>query len=270
MIIRSDWLFICLPVHIFLYFYILEKEFLSSEFFSLLSNTLDNSVLELLFGVAFVFTVETGFIPTSLTEHFDSVDSNIKLANLIKDNLPIKSFWHQEYNIFTTQLVMSNELCHMTGIPLNNSSLIITLSHSNTSKCIIIDDSIFNKQLLNFYIQYKNEVSVPIKRAVLEISNYTGQIPSLCGIPEELILLIMGKLDATNLVMLMRTCKQMKYLAANQNLWKKLVQEELNNVHNHFCEQKSCEGQFKDWRKCFIELRNKRFGRKKTPIIRQF
>lgn len=246
---------------------ILEKEFLSSEYFSLLSNALHNSELELLFSVAFIFTVETGFIPTSLTEHFDSIDSNIKLAKMMKDNLPINSFWHQDNNIFTTQLVMSNELCYMTGIPLNNSSLIITLSHSNISKCIIIDGSIFKKQLLNFYIKYKNEVSIPIKCAMLEISNYTGQIPSLCGIPKELILLIMEKLDATNLVILMRTCTQMSYLAVDQNLWKKIVHRELNHKYHH---SKSCEVQITDWRKYFIELRNERFGRKKTTIIREF
>lgn len=245
---------------------ILEKEFLSSEYFSLLSNALHNSELELLFSVAFIFTVETGFIPTSLTEHFDSVDSNIKLAKMMNEK-PINSFWHQDHNIFTTQLVMSNELCHMTGIPLNKSSLIITLNHSNISKCIIIDHSILKKQLLHFYIKYKNEVSIPIKSTMLEISDYTGQIPSLCGIPEELILLIMKNLDATNLVMLMRTCTQMSNLAVDQNLWKNIVHRELNHIYYR---SKPCEVQITDWRKYFIELRNERFGRKKTTIIREF
>lgn len=249
-------------------FYVLEEKFLSSEFFSLLSDALNNSELELLFGVAFVFTVETGFIPSSLAKHFDSTDSNIRLAKMLKNSLPINSFWHQDNKIFTTELVMSNELCHMVGIPLNGNSLIITLSYLNISKCTVIDCNILNKPLLHFYIKYKNEISVPIKCAILEITRFIGQNPSLCGIPEELVLYIMRKLDATSLIALMKTCTQIKSLAVDQNLWRKLVKEEFN-LHIEY-NQKLVDVPIIDWRKYFIDLKKERLGRKKTIIIREY
>ncbi|XP_060852725.1 uncharacterized protein LOC132930718 isoform X2 [Rhopalosiphum padi] len=62
-----------------------------SEFSSLLSNALTSLGHERLFNIAFVFTVETGFIPTSLAEKFNSTNSNIKLARMIKSQ-PLNSF----------------------------------------------------------------------------------------------------------------------------------------------------------------------------------
>jgi hypothetical protein len=236
------------------------------DFSSLLSNTLISSGLEKLFGIAFVFTVETGFIPISLTKHFDSINSNIQLAKMI-NSLPLNSFWNQNNNIFTSQLVMSNQLCHLTGVP-NGDSLIITLSHSNVSKCFLLENNNCNSEISifsNLSIQFKNVVSFPIKCAILE--NTVGQYPCLYGIPEELIIIIITKLDPSDLYVLMRCCKKMYNLVVNNNsLWKKLVNEELKKVTN--IQRNQIEHTITDWRNYYFELKRERSGRKKITIIR--
>jgi len=241
------------------------EDFLSSdcEFTSLMSNALTNPGFEQLFGVAFVLTVETGFIPISLTEYFDTINSNIELAKMIQ-NSPLNTFWYQNDNIFTAQLSMFNRLCYLTGVP-NSDSLIVTLSYSDISRCILIEHNILNKKLIHLSIKYKNLVCVPVKCAVLEISMYAGQYPYLCGISEELILYIMAKLDVSDLYALMRSNRKMNYLAvSNQSLWKKFMTKEFKNVEFN---QKTQP--ITDWRKHYYELRREKFGRKRTIIIRE-
>lgn len=243
----------------------LGEDFLLSdcEFTSLMSNALTNSGLEQLFSIAFVLTVETGFIPSSLTEHFDTINSNIELAKMIR-NLPLNKFWYQKNNIITAQLLMFNRLCHLTGVP-NAGSLIVTLSYSNVSRCFLIEHNILSKQLKHLFIKYKNLVCVPIKCAVLEISMYVGQYPCLNGISEELILYIMMKLDVSDLFALMRSNKKMYYLAvSNQVLWKKLITKEFEIVEFNQRTQP-----ITDWRTYYYELRMKKFGRNRTIIIRE-
>jgi len=228
-----------------------------------MSNALSNSGFEQLFGIAFVFTVETGFIPISLAKHFDTINSNIELAKTIW-NSSLNSFWSQNNNIFTTQLAMCNQLCHLTGVP-NGDSLIVTLSYSNMSRCTIIDFSILNKKLTYSSINYKNAVCLPIKCAILETSMPVSQYPCLCGISEELILYIMMKLDTPDLYALMRSNSKMNYLAiSNQTLWKKLVTKEFDN--EEFCQRHQS---IIDWRSHYYELRRKKFGRNRTVIIRE-
>lgn len=249
------------------FFFSLDNNSLASEFSSLLSNTLTTSGLERLFGIAFVFTVETGFIPISLTKHFDSINSNIKLAKMIR-SLPLNSFWNQNNNIFIAQLVMSNQLCHLTGVP-NGDSLIITLSYSNLSKCSVFDNNNCNSEISifsNLSIQFKNIVSFPMKCAVLDTT--VGQYPCLCGIPEELIIIIMTKLDSSDLYALMRCCKKMYNLVVNNNsLWKKLVNEELKKVTN--IQRNQIEHTITDWRNYYFELKREKSGRRRISIIRE-
>lgn len=210
-----------------------------------------------------MFTVETGFIPTSLAEYFDSVNSNVELAKMI-NRQPLNSFWRQNNNIFYAQLVMSNHLCNMTGIPVDDS-LIITLSYSNVSKCTILNTtaSDFNPRNV-FYslLRFKNVVSVPVKCAVLDIA--IGQYPNLCGIPEELILHIMTKLESHNLYALMRSCKKMNYIAINnQLLWKKIVTREFKTNSSTQLEEP-----ITDWRNYYYQLKKEKYPRKRTTIIR--
>lgn len=242
----------------------------SSEFSLLLSKTLNGSGPEQLFNIAFVFTLETGFIPISLTNHFESVNSNIKLAKMV-NNLPLNSFWHQHNNIFTAQLVMSNQLCHLTGVPLpyndpfHNVSLIVTLSHSNISKCTILE--VNNTDLSNktvdftqLSLKYKNLVSHPIKCSVLNIT--IGQYPSLCGIPEELTLCIMKKLNASDLYALMRCCKKLNYLANNnQFFWKHFVAKEFT--------LNTAQITVTDWRDYYYSLKMANSSRRKAIIVRK-
>lgn len=246
-----------------------EEHLLSFDFSILLSNTLTSSGLERLFGLAFVFTVETGFIPTSLAEHFDSINSNIELAKMI-NNYQLNSFWHQNNDIFNTELIMSNQNCYLTGVP-NGASLIITLSFSNVSKCTIlqINNDTLNKKPVDFShlsLKYKNLVSVPIKCAVLSMT--IGQYPSLCGIPEELIMYIMAKLNSSDLYALIRCCKKINNLASNnQILWKNLVAEELKKLSPS--QRNQLEQQNTDWRTYYFELRRKISGRKRITLIRE-
>jgi len=231
-----------------------------------MSNTLNNSGLERLFGIAFELTVETGYIPISLAERFNTINSNIELAKMIQ-NVSLNIFWHQNNNIFTSQLVMSNQLCHLTGVPINVNSLIVTLSHSNLSKCIIFDHNMLNKKCTNLSIKYKNVVCLPIKCAILEIT-MNGQYPCLCGISTELILYIMEKLDTSDLYALMRSNRKMNYLAINnQILWKKLVIKEFKNVELN--QRNQSIQPITDWRKYYYELRREKFGRKRTIMIRE-
>lgn len=233
-----------------------------------MSNALTSSGQERLFGIAFVFTVETGFVPISLAEHYDSIHSNIELAKIINSR-PINSFWHQKHNIFSSQLIMSNQLCHLTGFPHGNSS-IITLSHSNLSKCILLEteNCLFNKKSIDFsrlFLNFKNVVSVPIKCAILEIT--VGQYPGLCGIPEEIILCILKKLDSSGLYALMRCNRQLKNIIIdNQILWKLLVSEEFRkNDGNNQTEQPIV-----DWRNYYYELKRTKSGRKRVSRILEF
>lgn len=244
-------------------------DFLSPEFSSLMSNTLTSSGLERLFGIAFVFTVETGFIPISLAEHYDSIHSNSELAKIINSR-PLNSFWHQNKYIFTSQLVMSNQLCDLTGFPHGNS-IIITLSHSNVSKCILLEmqDSLFNLlngksiNLSHLFYNFKNEVSVPIKCCVLEIT--IGQYPNLCGIPEEIILYILKKLDSPDLYALMRCNKKLKnFIVDNQILWKLLVIKELKKSDG----TNQMEPPITDWRNYYYELKRTKSGRRRIIIER--
>lgn len=242
----------------------------------LLSKTLNNSGPELLFSIAFVFTVETGFIPISLASHFKSVNSNIELANMI-NGLPLDSFWHQNSNIFHAGLLISNQLCYLTGVPLpNGDSLITTLSHSNTSKCILLkaDDIDLNKTSVCFSqlsLKYKNLVSVPIKCSVLEIT--TGHYPGLCGIPAELILYIMKKLKAPDVYTLMRCCKKMNYFAKNnQSLWKKFVIEEFPEQYHNSKFTYMIMGSLlpiNDWRKLYYSLKKDKHDKNRIQIIRE-
>lgn len=250
-------------------FFFSEEDSLSFGFSSLLSNALSSSEFERLFSIAFVFTVETGFIPTSLVEHFDSVNSNIELAKMI-NALPLNSFWHQNNNIFNAQLVMSNQLCNLTGIPCCDS-LIVTLCYSNISKCTILEDNlnVSNNKSVNLShlsVKYKNSVSVPIKCSVLAIT--IGHYPGLCGIPEELVLYVMTKLDPSDLYLLMRCCKKMNHLATNnQFLWKQLVTHELKKETAN--QMSSIEQPIIDWRNYYFELRRKKSGRRKIMIVRE-
>ncbi|VVC24937.1 F-box domain [Cinara cedri] len=247
---------------------ILEEDYVSSEFALLLSNSFTISGLEQLFSIAFVFTVETGFIPTSLAENFDSINSNIQLAKMINNSPSLNSFWHQNNNIFTSQLVMSNQLCHLIGVP-NGDSLIITLCYSNISKCILFEnDPYFNKNSVNFSgmsLKYKNVVSVPVKCAILDI--VIGLYPNLCGLPEELILHIMLKLETTNLYALMRCCKKLYLLAINnQFLWKNIVIKKCCPL----TVAKFIEGNEPvNWRENYLELKKHAYLVKRTPIHRE-
>ncbi|XP_026805842.1 uncharacterized protein LOC113548933 [Rhopalosiphum maidis] len=204
-----------------------------SEFSSLLSNALTSLGHERLFNIAFVFTVETGFIPTSLAEKFNSTNSNIKLARMIKSQ-PLNSFWYKNNDNFYAELKMSNQLCFLIGVSIGDS-LIITLSHSNLSKCINFEtDKIIPSEnmenLFDLSIKYKNLVSVPIKCAVLEIT--VGQYPSLCGLPEELVTYILKTgLKPIEFYSLMRSCKKMYHLVTNNRLlWKKFAIQELSVI----------------------------------------
>lgn len=256
----------CLLVILFLFFPFSDNSSLTSEFSSLLSNTLTSSGFERSFGIAFVFTVETGFIPMSLAEHFDSTNSNIELAKMI-NCLPLNSFWHQNNNIFDAQLLMSNQLCHLIGVP-NGDSLIITLSHSNLSKCTIFDNSICNSKTLSFShlsIEFKNTVSFPIKCAILYTS--IGQYPSLYGIPEELLIIIMIKLQSPDLFALMRCCKKMYNLAVNNSvIWRKLIECELMNPSeiSHLIKYAG------NLRLCFYKIKKAVCGRNTVEMIREF
>uniref|UniRef100_A0A2S2PT08 F-box domain-containing protein n=1 Tax=Schizaphis graminum TaxID=13262 RepID=A0A2S2PT08_SCHGA len=201
-----------------------------SEFSSLLSNALTSLGHERLFNIAFVFTVETGFIPTSLAEKFNTTNSNIKLARMIKSQ-PLNSFWYKNNDNFYAELEMSNKLCYLIGVSIGDS-LIITLSHSNFSKCINFEaDKIISSEnmenLSDLSIKYKNLVSVPIKCAILEIT--VGQYPSLCGLPEELISYILKTgLRPIEFYSLMRSCKKMYQAVTNNRLlWKKFALKEL-------------------------------------------
>lgn len=184
---------------------------------------------------------------------------------------PLNSFWCQNNNIFNAQLVMFNHLCNLTGIPVGGS-LIITLSYSNTSKCTILDTTASDfdkKSFLDLIIRFKNSVSVPIKCAVLDTA--TGQYPNLCGIPEELILYIMTKLESCNLYALMRSCKKMNYIAINnQLLWKKIVFQELKKLKNKSNTQieEPREEHITDWRNYFYQLKKENSPRRRTTIIR--
>ncbi|XP_003245165.1 uncharacterized protein LOC100570921 [Acyrthosiphon pisum] len=242
---------------------------LSSEFSSLLSNALTSLGYERLFNIAFVFTVETGFIPTTLAEHFDSTNSNIELAKMV-NNVPLNSFWHKNNNIFNAELVMSNQLCHLTGVP-NDDLLIITLSYSNVSKCTYfeIDRSIFSintEHVFHLSLKYKNLVSVPIKCAILEIT--VGQYPGLCGIPEELISYIITKLNNTSdLYALMRCCKKLYHsVISNQFLWKTLVVEKYKKekLSTDLIQQP-----IMDWRTVYYEVNRIKSGRRTIEIIRE-
>ncbi|CAI6364040.1 unnamed protein product [Macrosiphum euphorbiae] len=242
---------------------------LSDEFSSLLSNALTSLGHERLFNIAFVFTVETGFIPTTLAEHFDSTNSNIKLAKMV-NNMPLNSFWHKNHNIFNAELVMSNQLCHLTGVP-NHDSLIITLSFSNVSKCIYfeIDESISSintEHVFNLSLKYKDLVSVPIKCAILEIT--VGQYPGLCGIPEELITHIVTKLNnPSDLYELMRCCKKIYHsVIDNQFLWKTIVVENYSHeaVVSHLIRDPIL-----DWRLVFYEFNRLKSNRRVVDIIRE-
>lgn len=242
---------------------------LSSEFSSLLSNALTSLGHEQLFNIAFVFTVETGFIPTTLAEHFDSTYSNIELAKMV-NNVPLNSFWHKNHNIFNAELVMSNQLCHLTGVP-NNDSLIITLSYSNVSKCTYFEidssiSSINTEHVYNLSLKYKNLVSVPIKCAILEIT--VGQYPGLCGIPEELISYIITKLNNTSdLYALMRCCKKIYHsVINNQFLWKTLVVEKYKKekLSTDLIQQP-----IMDWRTVYYEVNRIKSGRRINTIIRE-
>lgn len=256
----------CLLSNLLFLLCILEETFLSSEFSLLLPNTLTSSGLKRLFGIAFVFTVETGFIPISLADRFESTNSNIKLAKIMK-NQPLNLFWHQNNKYFTAQLVMLNQLCHLTGIS-NGNMLIITLSYLNVSKCTVLEvnDEDFDSKTVNIVqlsLKYKNEVSVPVKCSILEST--IGHYPNLCGIPEELILHIMTKLNAPDLYALMKCCKKLKYLATNnQLLWKKLVAKKFGVQ----TEDITCDPRF-DWRNYYYSLQRLKCGRKTTTIIRE-
>lgn len=242
---------------------------LSSEFSSLLSNALTSLGHERLFNIAFVFTVETGFIPTTLAEHFDSTNSNIELAKMV-NSLPLNSFWDKNHNIFNAELVMSNQLCHLTGVP-NDDSLIITLSYLNVSKCTYFEidrsiSSINTEHIFNLSLKYKNLVSVPIKCAVLE--NTVGQYPGLCGIPEELFSYILKKLDNTSdFYALMRCCRKMYHsVINNQFLWKTLVLEKYKNTRLSTSE---IQQKIVDWRTVYYRLNRIKSGRKTNTIIRE-
>ncbi|XP_015379792.1 PREDICTED: uncharacterized protein LOC107173678 [Diuraphis noxia] len=240
---------------------------LSSEFSSLLSNALTSLGHERLFNIAFVFTVETGFIPTSLAEHFFSTNSNIQLAKMVNTQ-PLNSYWHKNHNIFHAELVMSNQLCHLTGVP-NNDSLIITLSYFDLSKCTCfeIDRSIssISTELFHLSLKYKNLVSVPIKCAILEIT--VGQYPGLGGIPEELISYIMTKLNTSDLYALMRCCKKIYHsVISNQFLWKTLA------IENHKKAKLSTDliqQPIMDWRIVYYEVNRIKSGRRTNTIIRE-
>lgn len=198
------------------------------------------------------------------------MNSNVELAKII-NNQPLNSFWCQYNTIFNAQLAMSNHLCNLTGIPVDDS-LIITLSYSNISKCTVLDTtaSDFNKKsFFNLLLRFKNVVSVPVKCAVLDTA--TGQYPSLCGIPEELILYIMTKLESYNLYAIMQSCKKLNYIAINnQLLWKKIVFQELKKLRNKPNTQieEPREELITDWRNYFYQLKIKNSSRGRTTIIR--
>jgi len=244
---------------------------LPSEFSSLLSNALTSLEHERLFNIAFVFTVETGFIPTTLAEHFDSTNSNIELAKMV-NNVPLNSFWHKNHNIFNAELVMSNQLCHLTGVP-NDDSLIITLSYSNVSKCTYFEidrsiSSINTEHVFHLFLKYKNLVSVPIKCAILEIT--VGQYPGLCGIPEELISYIITKLNPSDLYALMRCCKKMYHSVINNRvLWKTLAFEKYKNERLCSTESDLPVHPDMDWRTLFYESNRITSGRRTNTIIRE-
>ncbi|XP_022165430.1 uncharacterized protein LOC111030312 [Myzus persicae] len=241
---------------------------LTSEFSSLLSNALTSLGHERLFNIGFVFTVETGFIPSSLAEHFDSTNSNIELAKMV-NSLPLNSFWQKNHNIFNAELVMSNQLCHLIGVP-NDDSLIITLSYSNISKCTSFEidrsiSSISTEHVAHLSLKYKNLVSVPIKCAILEIT--VGQYPGLCGIPEELISYIVAKLNTSDLYTLMRCCKKM-YLSVinNQFLWKTLTVEKYKKTK---LSADITQQPIVDWRIAYYEANRLTSGRRTNQIIRE-
>lgn len=247
----------------------LEKNSLSSEFSQLLSNTLTSGGHEQLFNIAFVFTVETGFVPISLEEQFNSTDSNIKLAKMIKSQ-PLNSFWYKNNDNFHAELVMSNQLCHLIGVSIDGS-LIITLIHSNISKCINFeDDEIISseniKSLFDLSLKYKNLVSVPVKCAIMETT--VGQYPSLCGVPEELISYILTKLKPPDLYSLMLSCKKMYHLVINNQLiWKKCVIEEVEKLPG----TPRLPNHIPDWRNCYYDLnRTIKCNRKVVERIRDY
>lgn len=245
------------------------EDSLSSEFSLLMSKTLNFTGPERLFSIAFVFTLETGFIPVSLTNHFESINSDTKLAKVI-NNQPLNSFWHNYNNIFNAQLVMSNHLCQLTGVLLlyndliHKCSLIVTLSYSNISKCTILElnNTDLHNKTVNFAqlsLNYKNMVSVPIKCSILDVT--TGQYPSLCGIPEELIICIMKKLNASDLCALMRCCKKLNYLAnSNQCIWRQLAAKEF--------QMNTAKFTITDWKDYFYSLQIMKHSRKKPTLIR--
>lgn len=205
--------------------YTLDYEPLSSEFSTLLSNAKNILGLEQLFSIAFVLTVETGFIPTSLAEHFNSINSNNKVAKMINNNLPLNKFWHYGINnIYTSELIMSNQLCILTGVPTNcYQSLIITLSFSNMSKCTVWPYKIIKEKFNGVAIKYKNEVTVPMKCDILSTTTYQFPYPSLNGIPAELIVHIMSHLSAPNIYTLMRSCKKIHNVTMTNQVWKELT-----------------------------------------------
>lgn len=182
------------------------------------------------------------------------------------NSLPLNSFWHQNYNIFNAQLVMSNQLCYLTGISHDNS-LIITLSYLNTSKCSVLEIDSLSEKPINFSslsFKYKNLVSVPIKCAIL--SDTIGQYPGLCGIPEEVILYVMTKLNPSDLYALMQCCKKMNHLASNnQILWKNFVDEEMKKTFR--TSRITIERwHFGDWRNYYYDLKRKVSGRRRISV----
>ncbi|XP_050427140.1 uncharacterized protein LOC126837323 [Adelges cooleyi] len=242
------------------------------EFLKLLSETCAYSELERLFGIAFVLTIETGFVPASLKECFNSINSNIELARTVNDK-GLNSCWYENNNVLTAQLIMCNQECYLTGIPTGHSLIIITLStFNNISKSIVFPNgeqfvldnpSDFNK----FAIKFKNLVSVPVKCAVL--NETVGLYPGLCGLPEELILYIMDKLDSKSIYAFMRCCKQTNELATkNQCLWKKLVINEFKDLP--ISTGNSIEHTTIEWRSLYFKLKRDKCGRKTTVIIRDY
>ncbi|XP_050519928.1 uncharacterized protein LOC126893603 [Daktulosphaira vitifoliae] len=234
----------------------------------LLSNLSAHSIHEQVFGLSFMFTVETGFVPVTLKEHFNTIDSNIELEKLINSHA-LSSFWHEKQNIFTAQLLLTNNLCNLVGIPIDNS-IIISLNNLNVSKSIVLpcSNNFSTDNLIWMKIKFKNLVSVPIKCHIL--NETIGQYPGLCGLPEELILYIMTRLDSKSLYSLMLSCKKLNDLAVKtQSLWKKLVYEEFKNSYHrgfHAINQHSIN----DWRLYYFKLKKEKCGRKTITIVREY
>lgn len=247
----------------------LEEDYVSSEFSSLLSKTFSFSGLEQLFNIAFVFTVETGFIPISLAKHFNSINSNIQLAKMINKS-PLNSFWYQNNNIYTAQLVMSNQECYLIGVP-NGKSLIITLCHLNISKCMVLEkkDIFFSKYPVKFShlsLKYKNTVSVPVKCAILDV--VSNLYPNICGLPEELILDIMAKLDAPHLYALIRCCRKLYLLAINnQFIWRKILIKEFSRLTVDQFSQRN--EPVINWREYYFGLKRHKYCVRRTRIVRE-